>query len=97
MGDLNFRPDSDEYARLMGREDESTRDLRRARPVDAWARAGKGAGPTIGLEGKDTGRIDYVLVAPELAEGVTSARVDAETRASDHQPLFVELHLKPAK
>ncbi len=91
MGDLNFRPDSEEYSRLFGRDGDEPR------PVDAWTRVGKGAGPTIGLAGKNPGRIDYVIVSPDLADGLTSARVDSETKASDHQPLFVEIHWKPAK
>ena len=65
--------------------------------MDAWTRVGKGDGPTIGLAGKNPGRIDYVIVSPDLADGLASARVDSETKASDHQPLFVELRLKPAK
>jgi endonuclease/exonuclease/phosphatase family metal-dependent hydrolase len=88
MGDLNFRPDSPEYARLLGDEPR--------RVVDAWPSAGRGAGPTIGLDGPHPARIDYVLVSPDLAPGLLRARVDAEVDGSDHQPVFVELRLPAA-
>lgn len=91
MGDLNFRPEDENYARLLAPVADGKPLL-----VDAWARAGRGDGATIGLEGKSPGRIDYILVTPDLADGLEDARVDRATRASDHQPVFVTLRL-PAK
>jgi endonuclease/exonuclease/phosphatase family metal-dependent hydrolase len=90
MGDLNCRPDSEEYASLLAPAKEGTAP----RAVDAWAKLGKGPGPTIGLDGKSPGRIDYILVSPDLAAGLEAARVDTETKASDHQPLFATLRVK---
>jgi endonuclease/exonuclease/phosphatase family metal-dependent hydrolase len=85
MGDLNCRPDSEEYASLLAPDKDGA--------VDAWAKIGKGQGPTIGLDGKSPGRIDYILVSPDLAAGLETARVDTETKASDHQPLFASLRV----
>jgi endonuclease/exonuclease/phosphatase family metal-dependent hydrolase len=88
MGDLNFRPGSEEYARLLAPESGGNAPL-----VDAWPRVGAGDGHTIGLGGRSPGRIDYVLVSPDLVPGLERARVDTETRASDHQPVFVTLRM----
>lgn len=91
MGDLNFRPGSEEHDRLFRPADGSGADAPWV--VDAWARVGQGDGPTIGLDGDHAARIDYILVSPGLAPGLESARVDTETVASDHQPLFATLRL----
>lgn len=92
MGDLNFRPDDPNYARLLAPVADGKPPLL----VDAWAHAGRGEGATIGLEGKSPGRIDYILATPDLAAGLEEARVDRETQASDHQPVLVRLRL-PAR
>ena len=34
---------------------------------------------------------DYVFVTPDLVPRLRSIRIDAETQASDHQPVMVEL------
>lgn len=91
MGDFNLRPDTADYKALTGPDGP--------RFVDAWSVAGKGPGCTIGLRGDRPGRIDYIFTAEPLAGGLVngSARVDAETIASDHQPLFVDLRMPPDK
>ena len=89
MGDLNFRPESEEYARLLAPTKGGGLMF-----VDAWPRVGLGDGPTIGLRGKSPGRIDYILVSPDLAAGLKSARVDEAAKASDHQPLFATLEIQ---
>lgn len=86
LGDLNLRPDSEDYAALLRPGADGAAPM-----VDAWARVGRGDGATIGLGGKSPGRIDYILVSSDLAAGLVEARVDAATRASDHQPLFATL------
>ena len=90
MGDFNLRPDSADYAALLAPT--------RSKPllVDAWAKIGQGDGFTIGHTEKTRGRIDYVLVSPDLAAGLIETRVDQTTRASDHQPVFAALRL-PAR
>ncbi len=87
MGDLNQRPDDPNHAKLLAPLNEGGSPLF----VDAWAKVGKGEGHSIGLEGTHSGRIDYILASPDLGTGFTSARVDVETKASDHQPVFAEL------
>jgi endonuclease/exonuclease/phosphatase family metal-dependent hydrolase len=87
MGDLNFRPEDPLHARLLAPPEGSDRPLL----VDTWTRAGTGAGHSIGLAGPRPGRIDYILATPDLAPGFADARVDTETRASDHQPVFIRL------
>jgi exonuclease III len=34
---------------------------------------------------------DFVFVTPDLAPRLRSIRIDADNRASDHQPVIVEL------
>jgi endonuclease/exonuclease/phosphatase family metal-dependent hydrolase len=88
MGDLNFRPESGEYARLFSSAPGQPPPL-----VDAWVRVGKGPGATVALQSKSPARIDYILVSPDLAAGLEQARVDTETVASDHKPVFVTLRI----
>jgi len=78
-GDLNMRPEDPLLARL------------RAALVDTCQ--GKHA-PTFHVHqpGTEPYCCDYVFVTPDLAPRVRSVRVDAETQASDHQPLIVELN-----
>ena len=93
MGDLNMRPDDESFVGLLAPVAGRSSPLL----VDTWVRAGSGAGETIDLGGKRPGRIDYVLATPDIAPGFAHARVDAATKASDHQPVLVELNLPPAK
>ena len=87
MGDFNLRPDSTDYTRLL--EPIGSQPFL----VDAWAKVGQGDGFTIGHSEKTRGRIDYILISPDLAPQLVATRVDQVTRASDHQPLFTTLHL----
>ena len=93
MGDLNLRPEDPHYARLLAPIE--------GRPgpflVDSWIKAGEGPGATIGLDGEKPGRIDYILATPDIAGGFARARVDTATKASDHQPVLVELTLPAAR
>ena len=83
-GDFNMRPDDPLVARL------------RESYADAWQIAHPGAPrpPTFCLfqdEIKNTPYCcDYVFVSKDLAQRIASVRVDAETQASDHQPVIVE-------
>ncbi|MFO0947271.1 MAG: endonuclease/exonuclease/phosphatase family protein [Planctomycetota bacterium] len=85
-GDFNFRPESEEY-RLFTDAGDGLADKV---PVDVWPVIGRGSGVTVGVGTLRSSRIDYVWVSPELRPCLLAARVDEETRASDHQPLFVE-------
>ena len=87
MGDLNLSPNTDAYRALTAAPAAGDRI------VDAWPLAGKGEGHSIGLGGRRPARIDYILVSGSLAPGIVagSGRVDVETKASDHQPVFLQL------
>jgi endonuclease/exonuclease/phosphatase family metal-dependent hydrolase len=82
-GDFNMRPDDPLIARLGGAY------------ADAWLQAhpGQPHAPTFRLESADETPYccDFVFVTPDVAPRVRSVRVDAQTRASDHQPVIVEL------
>jgi endonuclease/exonuclease/phosphatase family metal-dependent hydrolase len=82
-GDFNMRPDDPLIARLGSAY------------VDAWlqSRPGVPHPPTFRLDDANESPYccDFVFVTPEVAPRVTSVRVDARTRASDHQPVVVEL------
>lgn len=93
MGDFNLRPEDPLYGRLLSPLEGKTAPLL----VDAWTRAGSGPGATIGLERGRGIRIDYVFGTPDLADGFERARVETSTRASDHQPVFVDLRRPPER
>ena len=65
--------------------------------VDAWQALHPGVPhpPTFRLHERDRGEApyccDFVFVTPDLVPRLASIRIDAETRASDHQPVIVEL------
>jgi len=82
-GDFNMRPDDPLIARLGGAF------------ADAWLQAhpGQPHAPTFRLESADEAPYccDFVFVTPDIAPRLRAVRVDAQTRASDHQPVIVEL------
>lgn len=91
MGDMNFRPDSAEYARVIG--PDAGRYGRLAHLgglVDAWTAAGQdeAAGSTHPGVGA---RIDHVFLSPDLRGAVRGARIDSAACGSDHWPVWVEL------
>ena len=83
-GDFNMRPDDPLVARMLETWD------------DAWQVAHPGAPdpPTFCLYDREHGASpycsDYVFVSRDLAPRIASVHVDAETQASDHQPVVVE-------
>lgn len=83
-GDFNMRPEHP----LVGRLGTAY--------VDAWrvAHPAQPHPPTFCLHGDEHGKepycCDFVFVTPDLAPRITSVRVDADTQASDHQPVIVE-------
>ncbi len=89
MGDLNFTADSPEYELLVGPYVfPHGRLINREGFVDAWVAAGHDEREGVTCDGK---RIDYVLVSAWLADRIRDAFIDAETDASDHQPVVVDL------
>ncbi len=91
MGDMNFRPDSAEYAQVVGPATARYGRLaHRGGLVDAWTAAGHDE--VSGSTHPDAGaRIDHCFVSPGLAPAVRRAWVDDAARGSDHWPLWVEI------
>ena len=83
-GDFNMNPEDPLVARLGSAY------------ADVWRQAhpGRPHAPTFRLESADEAPYccDFVFVTPDLASRVRSVRVDAQTRASDHQPVIVEIN-----
>jgi endonuclease/exonuclease/phosphatase family metal-dependent hydrolase len=88
MGDLNFEPGDEEYARFMG----SDLGL-----VDSWVAAGhdpldpaaftiRSMRPPHPLK-----RLDQIFLSPSLADRVVRAWVDQGAMGSDHFPSWLEL------
>jgi len=84
-GDFNMRPDDPLVARLEQDWD------------DAWKRAHPGVAhpPTFFLHDRSAPSApycsDYVFLSRDLVPRLAAVRVDAQTLASDHQPVIVEL------
>lgn len=85
-GDFNMPADDPLHAELLG-----------TGLVDAWRalRPGKPHPPTFRLHERRAGTApyccDFVFVTPDLAPRLRAIRIDADNRASDHQPVSVEL------
>lgn len=85
-GDFNLPPEDPLHRKIL--------DIGWA---DAWEALHPGAPhpPTFRLHERDEGEspycCDYVFVSKEITGRLNSIRIDAENRASDHQPVIVEL------
>lgn len=92
-GDFNFTPDAAEHQRITAPFGGNTSP----RFVDAWAAAhpGEPHAPTVGLHEKSWAAhpycCDFIFVTADLAPRVRRIRVDGDTRASDHQPVLLEM------
>ena len=92
-GDFNLEPTNPEYALI---QDAACPDATRL--TDAWLVA-RGAGtphaPTFRLFDRRYGPVpitcDFVFVSDDLVPRVGAVRVNTQTRASDHQPVLIEL------
>jgi len=91
-GDFNFRPEDSGHVRMTALHDSATPRL-----FDAWSMAHADAAhvPTVGLfENSFADQpycFDYLFVTPDIGGRVISVDTDPATRASDHQPLYMEL------
>ncbi len=92
-GDMNFRPEDPDRARMLAPIDAATPAWR-----DAWEIVHPGVphAPTCGVHDKlqwpePAFTFDFVFVSADLAGRVRDLRVDASSAASDHQPMLVEL------
>ncbi|MEM7020985.1 MAG: endonuclease/exonuclease/phosphatase family protein [Pseudomonadota bacterium] len=91
MGDFNFRPDAQEYARIVGPVSPRHGRLNSLDGfVDSWVVAGHGE-----LEGDSCsgGRIDYIFVASAWSDRVRAAWIDSGAQGSDHQPIGIRLEI----
>lgn len=80
LGDMNFTPDSVEYATTVGAYSSPV--------VDLWPRRRSDEGVT-----KADGRIDQGWATPALADQLLDSWVDEAASGSDHQPLWFEFDL----
>jgi endonuclease/exonuclease/phosphatase family metal-dependent hydrolase len=81
-GDFNLKPDDPLHRKMLD-----------AGFVDAWQalNSGKPRQATFHLyDGEPSYCCDYVFVTPDLVPRLRSIRIDAETQASDHQPVILE-------
>ncbi|MFN3985422.1 MAG: endonuclease/exonuclease/phosphatase family protein [Rhodocyclaceae bacterium] len=91
-GDFNFRPDGEDYLAMC---------VPLVSPHAAWADAWRIAhpglphSPTVGVCGAEWPEqpycCDFFWVSAELAGRVRNVEVNADTPASDHQPVMLEL------
>ncbi|WP_310734579.1 endonuclease/exonuclease/phosphatase family protein [Azohydromonas caseinilytica] len=92
MGDMNFKPDSPEYRRLLAPFPDATPAW-----TDAWTRLHPGQphpptfAPHEGPAPEAPYCCDFVFASADLLPRLRALRVDAATTASDHQPLLLEL------
>ncbi len=90
-GDFNFEPDGDEFALLQTAQPGASRLL------DAWTlvHPGERHAPTFRLfdrrYGPEPVTCDFLFVSDTLASRVRRIDVDLVTRASDHQPVLLDL------
>ncbi|MCO5101685.1 MAG: endonuclease/exonuclease/phosphatase family protein [Burkholderiaceae bacterium] len=91
-GDFNLRPDDPLHARIREPFADGTPEL-----IDAWQQLypGQAHQPTNGVHDREQWpepyACDYVFASADLAPRLQALRIDAETQASDHQPVLVEL------
>lgn len=89
LGDFNFGPDDESYARLLTPLEGGPA------LADAWA-----LGASEGAEGRTYSgpdsphrRIDHCFLGEGLAQAVARCWIDSAAQGSDHYPLFVTLNL----
>lgn len=92
-GDFNFLPDAAERDALLADFGDDTPAYR-----DAWliAHPGQPHAPSVGLYDKAQWpgppfTFDFIFVSGDLAPRVGDVRIDAQSDASDHQPVLLEL------
>ncbi len=91
-GDFNFRPDDPLHARLRAPFDDGCPEL-----IDAWQQLHPGAqhvhtnGVHDRVQWPAPYTCDFVFVSSDLAPRLRALEVDGDTRASDHQPVLLEL------
>ncbi|MFS8929855.1 endonuclease/exonuclease/phosphatase family protein [Cupriavidus taiwanensis] len=94
-GDFNSKPDDIAYRRMLEPFDDGTLPWR-----DAWLHAhpGQPHAPTCALHDKEQWpeppfACDFMLVTEPLVARIRRCEVNADTDASDHQPILLSLDL----
>ncbi len=91
-GDLNFPATAPERAQILESFNDGTPSFH-----DTWSVLNPGTphAPTVGINPADfVGRpecYDFVLITSGLVKHLKTHGIDAETKASDHQPVWIEL------
>ena len=97
MGDFNLRPDSAEYAAIVGPDDPTYGHVPFVdRFADSWTAAGNDRDNRTSYplrEGRDATHVDYCFVSPGFARAVRSSHIDMDAEGSDHQPVWVDIDL----
>jgi endonuclease/exonuclease/phosphatase family metal-dependent hydrolase len=90
LGDYNFEPGSAQYASMLKPLAGQTQGL-----VDGWAASGNAVTDDYTSVENDGSfsRLDYMFVSSELGAQITSTRINQETRASDHFPVYFVVEL----
>jgi endonuclease/exonuclease/phosphatase family metal-dependent hydrolase len=95
LGDFNMTPGEQAYAAMVGFDDPKYGRITEIDGyLDAWICSG--GDPNAGhTKFEDTGnrRIDYAFISPGLADGLRSVWIDSDAQGSDHQPLWMEIHV----
>ncbi|MBI3528159.1 MAG: endonuclease/exonuclease/phosphatase family protein [Betaproteobacteria bacterium] len=92
-GDFNFRPEGPEYRRITAPFDAGTAPAL----IDAWTLAHPGIphAPSAGVHEDSWAKppfcCDFIFVTADLAERVRDVAINAQTQASDHQPVLIEI------
>lgn len=90
-GDMNFPAEAEEHARVLANLDGAPAFR------DAWEvlHPGQAHAPTVGIHKVDfvdrPACYDFVFLTEDLAPRLRALDIDAETQASDHQPVAVSL------
>jgi endonuclease/exonuclease/phosphatase family metal-dependent hydrolase len=90
-GDLNFPASAPERAQILAHFNDGSPDFH-----DAWSllHPGEKHAPTVGIHPVDFVNqpecFDFIFVTDGLASRIKAHGIDAETEASDHQPVWVE-------
>jgi endonuclease/exonuclease/phosphatase family metal-dependent hydrolase len=91
-GDMNYPAEAAERARMLAHYEDGTAEWR-----DSWSVLSGGAAhaSTVGIHEVDwvdrACCFDFVYLTDDLAPRLRAHHVNAETAASDHQPVWVEL------
>lgn len=92
-GDFNFKPEGPEYRRITAPFDAGAAPAL----IDAWTLAHPGIphAPSAGVHEDSWAKppfcCDFIFVTADLAARVRDVAVDANTQASDHQPVLIDI------